>query len=284
MAKPTRSPVLGYNHNIRYHGRVFHVQSEDSGPINPRVFTHLFYGGTILVSKKHAYDAVISEDAVRLLMQQQHKQVIKDLTRGALDEGIASFFAARGEPAILVDEKGAQVTPAPAAEAPPAGDAGAPSGPIVVMGSGMYNSLPAPARQPVVSATPPGGSRALPTPRPAVVARPPDMRRSPVVMSSSADGVVVQRNIVIGVGAPTPSINIAVPRGRSSIPFVSRDAAHASSNGTPPPRAATPEPATAAVTARPRTPQPERSFSNELVLDKSLDEVILEYLSDETEE
>src|SRR5262245_15314083 len=29
MAKPLRSPVLGYNHNVRYHGRVFHVQTED---------------------------------------------------------------------------------------------------------------------------------------------------------------------------------------------------------------------------------------------------------------
>jgi hypothetical protein len=104
-------------------------------------------------------------------------------------------------------------------------------------------------------------------------------------MSSSADGVVVQRNIVIGVGAPVPSINISVPRGRSSIPFGNRDAAHPPTNGTPPPRVATPEPAVAAASARPRTPAPERSFGgNELVLDKSLDEVILEYLSDETDE
>lgn len=286
MAKPLRSPVLGYNHNIRYHGRVFHVQSEDSGPINPRVFTHLFFGGTILVSKKHAYDAEAHEDAVKLLMQQQHKQVIKELTRGGYDEGIAGFFAARGEPAILVDEKGAQVAAAPPVDtAPPSDAAGAPAGPIVVMGSGMYNALPAPPRQPVVSATPPGGSSAQHTPRPAVVARPPDVRRSPVVLSSSADGVVVQRNIVIGVGAPAPSISISVPRGRSSVPFVTRDAAHPPTNGTPSPRVATPEPAVAAASAKPRTPAPERSFGNsELILDKSLDEVILEYLSDETEE
>ena len=27
MPKPTRSPVLGYNHNVRYRGHVFHVQT-----------------------------------------------------------------------------------------------------------------------------------------------------------------------------------------------------------------------------------------------------------------
>src|ERR1051326_2938636 len=47
MAKPHRSPLLGYNHNVKYRGRIFHVQTEDSGPANPRLFTHLYYEGTI---------------------------------------------------------------------------------------------------------------------------------------------------------------------------------------------------------------------------------------------
>ena len=50
MAK--RSPILGYNHNVRYRGIVFHVQTEDSGIINPHVFSHLFHGGVILSSRK----------------------------------------------------------------------------------------------------------------------------------------------------------------------------------------------------------------------------------------
>lgn len=281
MAKPLRSPVLGYNHNIRYHGRVFHVQSEDSGPVNHRVYTHLFFGGTILVTKKHEYDTAASEDSVKLQMQQQHKLVIKDLTRGGYDEGIAAFFAARGEPAILVDEKGASVVPAPALEAAQRSDSGAPAGPIVVMGSGMYQAPPAATRQPVVSATPPGGARANATPRPALINRPPDVRRSPVSMSSSADGVVVQRNIVIGVGAP-PSVNIGGPRGRSAVPFAPREPAHQVGNGTAPQRSLE-GPVTTPAPVR-RTPPPDRSFGPDLVLDKSLDEVILEYLSDEPDE
>src|SRR6266849_5163165 len=59
MEKPVRSPrspILGYNHNIQFHGQVFHVQTEDSGAQHARLFTHLFVGGTILASKKHEYD------------------------------------------------------------------------------------------------------------------------------------------------------------------------------------------------------------------------------------
>ena len=36
MAK-LRSPILGFNHNLRHGGRVFHVQTEDRGLGNPIV-------------------------------------------------------------------------------------------------------------------------------------------------------------------------------------------------------------------------------------------------------
>ena len=60
MAK--RSPILGYNHNVRYRGLVFHVQTEDSGVLSPHLFTHLFYGGTIISTRKLVYDAGAAED------------------------------------------------------------------------------------------------------------------------------------------------------------------------------------------------------------------------------
>ena len=97
MPKPTRSPVLGYNHNVKYRGRIFHVQTEDSGPVNPRIFTHLYFGGTILASKKHEYDPAAPEDVVRALMQSQHKSILKELKSARHDDRITTFFAARGE-------------------------------------------------------------------------------------------------------------------------------------------------------------------------------------------
>jgi hypothetical protein len=107
MAKPFRSPLVGYNHNLSHLGRVFHVQSEDSGPAMPRVFTHLFFGGTILVSRKHEYDGSLPDDKVRVLMRDQHKALIKDLMQGRFDERIIAFFAARGEDVAPAPAKGA---------------------------------------------------------------------------------------------------------------------------------------------------------------------------------
>src|SRR5678815_2200909 len=95
-----QSPVLGYNHNLRHGGRVFHVQTEDSGQGYARLHTHLFYEGTILSSKKQEYDPSESEDKVRSLMQGLHKAMIKELTHGEHDARIGAFFVARGEAPI----------------------------------------------------------------------------------------------------------------------------------------------------------------------------------------
>ncbi len=90
MAK--RSPILGYNHNVRYRGVVFHVQTEDSGLLNPHLFTHLFHEGVIVSTRKLVYDAGSNEDAIKALMQAQHKAVMKDLRKGTFDEKIDQYL------------------------------------------------------------------------------------------------------------------------------------------------------------------------------------------------
>src|SRR3954451_7289443 len=97
MAKPTRSPLLGYNHNVKYKGRIYHVQTEDSGPANPHLFTHLYYEGTILATKRHEYDRESADDVVRGLMQGQHKAILKELRHGLHDARLSGFFGGRGE-------------------------------------------------------------------------------------------------------------------------------------------------------------------------------------------
>lgn len=87
-----RSPILGYNHNIGYRGLVFHVQTEDSGVDNPHVFTHLFHGGVILTTRKLDYDAGAANDAVKSLMQAQHKAIIKGLVHGEFDDKIDAYL------------------------------------------------------------------------------------------------------------------------------------------------------------------------------------------------
>ena len=87
-----RSPVLGYNHNVRYGGRMWHVQTEDSGVQNPHIFTHLFYDGTILASKKVDYDPTSEVSIVQKLMQAQHKALLRDLKSGKFDEKIVQRY------------------------------------------------------------------------------------------------------------------------------------------------------------------------------------------------
>ncbi len=82
--------VPGFNHNIKHKGRVFHIQTEDSGAKNPHIITHLFVGGNILASKKTTYAEIVGqhefENTVRSMMEEQHKQMLRNLINGVYDE------------------------------------------------------------------------------------------------------------------------------------------------------------------------------------------------------
>lgn len=88
-----RSPILGYNHNVRYRGVVFHVQTEDSGQQNPHLFTHLFHEGVIVSTRKYVYDPGANDEAIKGLMQAQHKAVMKDLKKGTFDDKIDQYLS-----------------------------------------------------------------------------------------------------------------------------------------------------------------------------------------------
>ena len=89
MAKPFDRAVSGFNHNITHAGRVFHVQTEDSGVNNPNIITHLFVGGNILASKKTSYAELLKaenlQELVRQLMEDQHKQMLRNVVKGVYD-------------------------------------------------------------------------------------------------------------------------------------------------------------------------------------------------------
>ena len=81
--------VVGFNHNIRYKGELFHVQTEDSGLANPHIITLLYLGGTILCSKKTSYADIIKADqleqVVESIMKEQHKEMMRRLKGGEFD-------------------------------------------------------------------------------------------------------------------------------------------------------------------------------------------------------
>lgn len=84
--------VSGFNTNIRHRGLLFHVQSEASGVNNPHILTHLFKGGDILASMKVEYADILEtenlDSKVRSMMENQHKTMLRGLTRGEHDEAI----------------------------------------------------------------------------------------------------------------------------------------------------------------------------------------------------
>jgi hypothetical protein len=81
--------IPGFNHNIKHKGRIYHVQTEDSGPKNPHIITHVFVGGNIIASKKTDYAELLAkpdyERTVRSMMEEQHKQMLRNLVNGVYD-------------------------------------------------------------------------------------------------------------------------------------------------------------------------------------------------------
>ncbi len=111
----SRPPVLGYNHNVKYKGVLYHVQTEDSGDPGNHVTTQVFHEGAIIASKRYDYtsdleseDAEQHQDIIKKYMREQHKGMIKELLRGSLDEKIRTmlgFDVGDGDPAQSVSSE-----------------------------------------------------------------------------------------------------------------------------------------------------------------------------------
>jgi hypothetical protein len=120
--------ITGSNTNVRHQGKLFHVQTEDSGRRNPHVISHLYYGGTILASERtHYADRLDLESEtfakdVRALMEEQHKAMVKRLKRGDYDRVIAERLQGASAPRAGARD-GERLAPPPtqpALDSPPA--------------------------------------------------------------------------------------------------------------------------------------------------------------------
>jgi hypothetical protein len=314
----TRSPVLGYNHNVRYVGRLWHVQTEDSGVQSPHVFTHLFHDGTILATKRLDYDPTSDPGVVQKLMQAQHKAMLRDLKQGKFDDKIAKFF---GTPVVKEREDSSDANP-PSGEFFADGPSTDPSIPVVPLESQRIT----PSGVPRMS---PSSQRVMPVARPnpsALGARPatqPGAMRTPAATASSAGNgvptapastppsrpnltpsrpsipVVASRTPparapVSGLGARragSSAAGIAQPYGGSKPTaegvVVARPAVIVGDSPEAHARAAGAAPRWGAAAAPPSAAAPapsENIFGADLISEKSLDEVILAYLSEDLNE
>ncbi len=90
MSKAAPPPLLGFNNNVRHRGRIFHIQTEDSGVKFPRIVTHLFAdGGRIVKTTRTDYSEHLERTdmaaVVRGMMKEQHKAMFAALRTGEMD-------------------------------------------------------------------------------------------------------------------------------------------------------------------------------------------------------
>jgi hypothetical protein len=305
-----RSPVLGYNHNVRYAGRLWHVQTEDSGVNNPHIFTHLFHEGTILATKRTDYDPASEVAVVQKMMQTQHKAMLRDVKAGAFDDKITRFFgtpvvharedqtdpgasisgefdaAPKTDPSMVSppqetyeqsQSSGGRTPPPPArvatpAAPPPARTASSTSTTSAPRHIGGGQSRPnlTPSRPAIpVAASRTGSPSSAANPRQPVTGI--GGRRAPSSGAHAygggkptAEGVVVARPAVIVGGDPNGTSPRATVGTRQR-------------SFTPPPPASQPAPPPQPS----KTPTSDNIFGGDLISEKSLDEVILAYLSED---
>src|SRR5262249_16538220 len=168
-AKPG-APVVGFNHNVKYGPRVYHVQTEDSGLPHAHYITHLFVGGNIVASMKTSYADKAADPnlhaVVRSLMEGQHKAMLRRLVAGEFSELAERLSAQHYDPGVLADGTNtASYVNTPVAKTAPPKPAPARPAP-----------KPAPKpQQPLWHPAPPAPGPALPRrpPRPAAAAAPP---------------------------------------------------------------------------------------------------------------
>ncbi|HBO69050.1 MAG TPA: hypothetical protein DD658_02450 [Deltaproteobacteria bacterium] len=81
--------LSGFNHNILYKGKTYHIQTEDGGLDNPSIVTHAFLGGVILDTVRQGYDDLLGrpdwEETLRGRMKAQHLEEIRKLFSGAFE-------------------------------------------------------------------------------------------------------------------------------------------------------------------------------------------------------
>ena len=259
-AKPS-APVVGFNHNVKYGERVYHVQTEDSGLPHAHYITHLFVGGNIIASVKTSYagkaEAPDLAKIVRSLMEAQHKLMLKRLVAGEFQESAAKLVAQHYEPGVLADGTNT---------------------------ASYVNTMPndsarVPAARPPQPPPPP---RAV---QPAAAPRPPEpIRRPPPQLAPTARPIPPAAVPAQQVVTPAPPRLPGQP-----LPSVTR-------GPMPPPKPSAPPRMAQVVTPKPPVIAPRPSvfsdgpvemphedlptlFAEELISEKSLDEVILAFLS-----
>lgn len=265
------SPLLGYNNNVRHKNKIFHIQTEDSGVKYGHIITHLFAdGGRILKSIKTSYAEHLGHarmaDIVKEMMKEQHKAMFMALRDGNFDpllEGSADV--SQGTKAISADVAKELVDPVPARRTTKSFEAVLP--------------VPLPVEPPIEAFPPSEATKKE-------IEKPPELTLDISALARAA-AAAESAPFRPPSDLPPPPENLfrektasgkyrSVPPApeQVDVPKSLRRPALGEKRYAP----------TRPVSILGRTPEPPKNrtiFGEELLSDKSLDEVILSYLSDD---
>jgi|HubBroStandDraft_2_1064218.scaffolds.fasta_scaffold06236_5 hypothetical protein len=297
MSTKYPSPLLGYNNNVRHKGKVFHIQTEDSGVKYGHIITHLFMdGGRILKSVKTSYSEYVGSDrmseVVREMMKQQHKAMFIALRDGKFDAIIDGTV----DPSQSTQMLAPSMAPGPAAAGPRPGAAS----------TSTMSFVPQPLAAPgtdsrAAAMTDPAASAAATS-----ASRPGsgELKLDIEALERAASGSAAPSPAVRGSELPPPPANLfrdKTTTGKYRVtPPPPADHAAAAPAGArraspaPPGKAGKSTDAPAANAERRYAPtrpasifgqakpqQGKSIFGEDVISDKSLDEVILSYLAED---
>jgi hypothetical protein len=273
------SPLLGYNNNVRHRGKVFHIQTEDSGVKYGHIMTHLFTdGGRILKSVKTSYaEYATSErmtEIVREMMKQQHKAMfiaLRDgkfeaITEGAGDPRTSRMLAPEGGPQQPVQSVSDAKRP-PGVPPPLPRARASQVEPAHVIAPDAGAELPLTMREPEELTLDVEGLERVVE---AADMTSPAQRTASELPPPPAN---LFREKTVAPPPPSSVVSPPLPVRRSSSTGLTTSVAER--------RYAPTRPASIFGQARPQ--QGKSIFGEDLMSDKSLDEVILSYLADDLE-
>jgi len=85
--------LIGYNNDVQYRNKTFHIQTEDRGMGVKQIETQIFHSGAILDTRIVSYEELIAgkkgdgvKSTIRTLMQTTHKELFKNLMQGHYDD------------------------------------------------------------------------------------------------------------------------------------------------------------------------------------------------------
>jgi hypothetical protein len=165
--------AAGYNHSIRYKNHLVHVQTEDAGPRQAVVATHLFVGGHVFARRCASYaDRRGAPDLpalVRQLVHHEHRAAFLALRNGEYDDALTRLSAHDEDRASGVLRTAASLARLLSSKPPAASHSAAPralsAGPPRPSGAPSAGP-PRPSGAPSVGPPHPSGAPSVGPPRP----------------------------------------------------------------------------------------------------------------------